>query len=167
MIRKIAASAMIAAMYAALTIMLAPISFGSLQFRVAEAMTVLPFIMPESIPGLFVGCLIANFAGGMGLIDVFFGSAATFLAAAVSYKSPNIWIAAASPVLFNALIVGGYLSFITDTPLLLSMLYIGASEAVICFALGVPLCRLLAHSKVFDTFPVIKKETSRNHWERK
>lgn len=159
MIRKLALSAMIAALYAALTIALAPISFGPVQFRVAEALTLLPFFMPEAIPGLFIGCLLANFTGGFGIIDIVFGSAATLLAAWLTYEMPNMWLAAIPPVIVNALIVGGYLAFITETPLLLSMLYIGASEAVICFGLGIPLCKLIAsRTRVFDNVINSKKK---------
>ena len=70
MIRKTAISGMIAALYAALTVALSPLSFGPVQFRVAEALTLLPFFMPEAIPGLFIGCFLSNIAGGFGLIDI-------------------------------------------------------------------------------------------------
>ena len=167
MIRRIALAAVIAALYAGLTMALAPISFGVVQFRVAEAFTLLPFLVPEAIPGLFVGCLLANFLGGMGIIDVIFGSGATLLAALMTWKMPNVWLAAVPPVVVNALVVGGYLSFITETPLVLSILYIGASEAGVCFILGVPLCRLLTNSRTFDTFLVIKREKSPGTWVKK
>ena len=84
MVRRIALAAVTAALYAGLTMALAPISFGVVQFRVAEALTLLPFIMPEAVPGLFVGCLLANFLGGFGIIDVVFGSAATLAAACLT-----------------------------------------------------------------------------------
>ena len=66
--------ALFAAVYAALTIALAPISYGPVQFRVSEAMTVLPALFPEAAPGLFIGCFIANLFGGNGALDVIFGS---------------------------------------------------------------------------------------------
>lgn len=164
MIHKIVYSAVIAALYAALTMVMAPISFGPIQFRVAEAMTVLPFFMPEAVPGLFIGCLFANFLGGFGLIDVVLGSAATLAAAWMTLKSPNIWIAAVPPVIVNALVVGGYIAVITETHMALSMLYIGGSQAVICFGLGIPLCRILRRSKVFDAVLLSKKEKTPGHW---
>ena len=127
LIRQIALSAAIAALYAALTIAVAPISYGPVQFRIAEAMTLLPFMLPEAIPGLFIGCLIANLFSGFGLIDVVFGSAATLIAGWITYKMPNLWLAAVPPVLLNALIVGGYLSFVTESPMVVTMLYLGGS----------------------------------------
>ena len=164
MIHRIVYSAAIAALYAALTMVMAPISFGPVQFRVAEAMTLLPFFMPEAVPGLFIGCLFANFLGGFGLIDVVLGSAATLAAAWLMLKSRNIWLAALPPVVINALVVGGYVAVITETPILISMLYIGASQAVICFGLGIPLCRLLNRSRVFDASLLSKKEKTPGHW---
>lgn len=152
MIRKLALSAMIAALYAGLSIAMAPLSFGVVQFRVAEALTLLPFLLPEAVPGLFVGCLLANLIGGFGIIDVLFGSAATLAAAWLSRKAPNVWLAALSPVVVNALVVSGYLSVITHTPIAASIAYIAAGEAGACFALGVPLCRLLAGSGVVERF---------------
>lgn len=151
MVRKIALSAIIAAIYAVLTVALAPISYGSVQFRVAEALTLLPFCMPEAVPGLFIGCMISNVFGGFGLVDIFFGSAATLLAAWLTCKMPNIWLAAIPPIAVNTLVVGGYLGIITETPVFLSMSYIVVSQTVICFGLGVPLCELLCKSPTFRT----------------
>ena len=151
MIRKIAVSGMIAALYAALTVALSPLSFGPVQFRVAEALTLLPFFMPEAIPGLFIGCFLSNIAGGFGLIDIVVGSSATLAAAWLTYKTNSIWLAALPPVLINALAVGTYLGIITDTPVMYSILYIGISQAVICFCIGIPLCMLIAsRTEIFD-----------------
>ena len=142
---------MIAALYAALTVALSPISFGPVQFRVAEALTLLPFFMPEAIPGLFIGCFLSNLAGGLGLIDIIVGSAATLLAAWLTFKMPNIWLAAVPPVVINALAVGTYLGIITGTPVIYSIIYIGISQAVICFGLGIPLVLLIAsRTDIFD-----------------
>ncbi|MCE5201305.1 MAG: QueT transporter family protein [Synergistaceae bacterium] len=164
MMRKMAFSAMIAALYGGLILALAPLSFGPVQFRVAEALTLLPFFMPEAIPGLFIGCLLSNFMGGFGLIDVIFGSAATLLAAWLTHKMPNMYLAAVPPVVVNAVVVGGYLAVITETPVCLSMLYIGASQSVICFGLGIPLCRFLSRTKIFDTTMLSKREKPNGHW---
>ena len=151
MIKKIVLSGMIAALYASLTVALSPISFGPVQFRVAEALTLLPFFMPEAIPGLFIGCFLSNLAGGLGLIDIIVGSGATLLAAWLTFKMPSIWLAAVPPVVINALAVGTYLGIITDIPVIYSIIYIGISQAVICFGLGIPLTLLLAsRTEIFD-----------------
>ena len=80
--RSLCLSAIIAALYAALTLLLAPISYGNIQCRVSEAFTVLPMVLPQSIPGLFVGCLIANiFSPTPSIWDIVFGSLTTLIAA--------------------------------------------------------------------------------------
>ena len=95
-------------MGAALTLLLAPISYGPVQLRLSEAFTVLPMVLPQSIPGLFVGCLIANiFNPSPSIFDIVFGSLTTLLAAYGTYKLRNKPILAATcPVVANGLIVG-------------------------------------------------------------
>lgn len=167
MIRKIALSALIAALYAGLTAALAPISYGLVQFRAAEALTLLPFFLPEAIPGLFIGCMLSNILGGFGLIDIVCGSAATLIAAWLSYKMPNIWLAAVPPVVVNALVVGAYLGIITETPIVISMAHIAASQAAVCLCLGIPLCKLLTKSPTFNARLLSKKEKSPGVWVEK
>ena len=72
-------AAVIAAIYVVLTIIFAPFSFGEVQVRISEALTILPFFTPAAIPGLFVGCIIANLFGGAIPADIIFGSIATLL----------------------------------------------------------------------------------------
>ena len=81
----LAQSAMIAAIYVVLTVILAPFSYGEVQVRVSEALTILPVFTPAAIPGLFVGCLISNILGGCILPDIIFGSIATLLGACFTY----------------------------------------------------------------------------------
>lgn len=133
--RSMCLSALIAALYAALTLLLAPISYGALQCRISEAMTILPILLPQAIPGLFVGCLIANLYTGM-LTDILFGSLATLLAALGTWllrKKPLL--AAACPVVSNGVIVGLVLSVTHGLPCLLTMLEVAAGE-VAAVALG-------------------------------
>ena len=75
--RKLASAAVVGAAYAALTLLLAPISFGLVQLRVSEALCILPAFLPCTAWGLWAGCAIANLAGGYGLPDIVFGSLAT------------------------------------------------------------------------------------------
>lgn len=140
--RSIALSAVIAGLYAALTILLAPISYGNIQCRISEAMTLLPVLLPQAIPGLTVGCLIANAAGlasGLTTVwDVIFGTLATLLAALCSYMTRNMTVgkaklplvAAVWPVVFNAVIVGLVLTFSFNLPFLLTALEVGVGELV-------------------------------------
>ena len=72
-------AAMIAAIYVVLTYVFAPFSFGEVQIRIAEALTILPVFTPAAIPGLFVGCIVGNILGGAILPDIIFGSIATLI----------------------------------------------------------------------------------------
>jgi uncharacterized membrane protein len=139
--------ALIAALYVVLVLSFQPFSFGPMQVRIAEALTLLPCLWFEAIPGLFVGCLIANIFGGFGLIDIFLGSAATLVAAVLTYAAPNRALAAAAPVAVNGIVVGTYLSILTDMPPLYSMFYVAVGETVACFCLGIPLIALLERTR--------------------
>ena len=106
-IRSIALSAVIAAVYTALTMSLPMLSYGPVQLRFSEALTVLPFFLPEAVPGLFLGCVIANLFSPFGIADVIFGSIATLVGAFFTYKigyrkpeitTPQYWLAIACPV---------------------------------------------------------------------
>ena len=72
-------AAMIAAIYVVLTIVFQPFSFGQIQVRIAEALTILPVFTPTAIPGLYVGCMIGNILGGSILPDIIWGSFATLI----------------------------------------------------------------------------------------
>lgn len=137
--RALARGAIIAAIYAALTLLLAPISYGEVQIRISEALTLLPILMPEAIPALAIGCLLANILGGCTIFDIVFGTLATLLAAVCTRKlRDRYWLAAAMPVIFNGVIVGAVVHFCyaPAMPLILCMLSVAAGEAVACFAVG-------------------------------
>ena len=107
-LRQVAHGAVIAAVYAALTLVLAPISMGAVQCRVAEALTSLPMLTPVAVPGLFVGCLLANIFIGGSIYDIVFGSLTTLLAAVLTRRfRKNRWVAMLFPVLLNGVGVGG------------------------------------------------------------
>ena len=133
--RSLCLSAIIAALYAALTLLLAPLSYGAIQCRVSEAMTMLPLLLPQAIPGLFVGCLIANLYTGM-LTDVIFGSLATLLAAVGTYLlRGRPVLSALCPIVANGVIVGLVLSVTNGLPVALTMLEVAAGETA-AVALG-------------------------------
>lgn len=111
--KELTLAAVVAAAYAALTLALPGPSFGFTQLRVAEAFTVLPFLFPATAPGLLVGCLVANLISPYGMVDVICGTAATGLAAFLTMKMPNKWLAPLPPVLCNGIIVGGMLAWYT------------------------------------------------------
>ena len=160
--RKLAYAAIIAAVYAALTLAVAPLSYGSIQIRFSEALTVLPFFMPEAIPGLFAGCLLAN-AGGVAMgattaLDVIVGPVATLIAAVLTRRVKVFWLAPLPPVLVNAAVIGVMLS-VTLTPeavwasMPLFMCWIAAGQAIACFGCGIPLMLTLKRAREIFTRP--------------
>ena len=168
--RRLTVTALLAAVYAALPIGLGFLSYESVQFRVAEALCVLPFFFPWATWGLFLGCVIANLLSPAGVLDVVFGSLATLLScfavAALGRGDRRRWsncvLACLMPVLFNAVIVGAVITFaltpaLASSPVWLvfavNALSVGAGEAAVLFALGLPLLRFLPGSRVY---PLLK-----------
>ena len=142
-IRFLTRAGIIAALYTALTYALAPFSYGPVQLRVSEALTVLPILFPEAIAGLFVGVLLSNILGGLGPWDIFGGSTVSLLAAYLTYRYKDNLIAYLSPVVLNGILISLYLSVLYGVPYWLTVLSISASEAIVVFGLGYPLIRLL------------------------
>ncbi len=148
-IRFLALSSLIAALYAGTTYFLAPISYGPIQCRVSEALTVLPILTPAAIPGLYLGCLLANIFGGLGLPDIIFGSLFTLIAALGTYLlRKNTFLALLSPVLVNAFGVSSYLHLFFKLPYWLTAVSIFLGEAVAVYGFGYLL--LLALRKRID-----------------
>lgn len=152
-VRDLTVAAVTAALYAALTVVFAPVSFGAVQFRVAEALTLLPVLFPQAIPGLAVGCLAANLIGGYGIWDVVFGTLATLAAALLTYRlRRNVWLAAAPPVLTNAVVIGLMLHFVVKLPLLPTVATVGLGQLAVVYILGVPLTYALSRVPLFREF---------------
>ncbi|HJG30617.1 QueT transporter family protein [Collinsella tanakaei] len=177
----IARAGVIAAVYAACTLVtmlfLGNLAWGPIQFRISEALCALALLTPAAVPGLTLGCAIANIAnialsgtGALGLLDVVFGSLATCVGALFTWKMRrHPAIALAGPVLANALIVPAYLPILLTGvgfytipftsisldgawPLmyLFGLVTTGAGEAVIMYVLGYPLYRSLAKTHMMQ-----------------
>lgn len=133
-------AAAIGAIYVVLTLLLAPLSFGEVQIRFSEALTILPFFTPSAIPGLFIGCIIANLLGGAIPVDIIFGSIATLIGAVFTYKlrNSNRFLAPIPPIAANAIIVPFVLRFGygVNLPIPLMMLTVGIGEVVSCAIVG-------------------------------
>lgn len=153
-IRNLTLSAVLAALYAALTLFLPIPQYGPVQIRFAEALTVLPFFFPAATPGLFVGCVIANLFSPY-ILDVFFGSAATLLACLWTERLNNRWLAPLPPVICNAVIVGWEIAFPQTgfssafwPAFTLNALTVGTGELLACGVLGSILLSALYRSEV-------------------
>jgi uncharacterized membrane protein len=148
--RFLVQAAVIGAAYAVLTIALSPLSYGPVQLRVSEALTVLPYFTPAAIPGLFVGCLAANIISPYGIVDMVCGSLATLLAACATFLlRKRRALAPLPPVLFNAVIIGAmlYYAYGVNASLPVNMLWVGAGELIVCYGAGYPLLRALEARK--------------------
>lgn len=151
-VKMLTTSAMIAAVYLVLTMVFYLTSFLPYQIRFAEVLTVLPYFTPLAIPGLFVGCVVANIIGGNGIWDIVIGSLSTLLAAYLTYKITSNrpkrkLLAPLPPVIINAVVVGCMLSILYEMPLFLTMLSVGGGQIVACYLLGYPLMHLIEKNK--------------------
>ncbi len=138
----IAQAALIGAIYVVVTLLFAPFGFGGVQVRISEALTILPFFTPAAIPGLFVGCLIANLLGGAIPVDVVFGSLATLVGALGSYAlRKRMWLVPVPPIVANTLVVPLvlYYGYGENLPIWLMRLTVGAGEILSCGVLGMVL----------------------------
>ena len=157
--KKLVRYAFIAALYAAVSLALAPISYGPMQVRVSEALTLLPVLCADAVPGVALGCFVTNLVGVftganvLGALDIVLGTAATLCAALCTRAlrrvrtGPFALAAAVPPVLLNAVVVGGELTFAfgprTAGGFAFQAAWVALGEALACFALGVPLVRLI------------------------
>jgi len=145
--KKLLKVSLVAAIYAVITYVLAPISFGAVQFRLSEIMTLLAFVDPLYVPALTLGCAIANLFSPAGVIDVIVGTAATFIATFAMSKSKNMIIASLYPTIVNAVMIGAMLYYAFNLPLVLSALQVGVGEFVVVTLIGVPIFKLLSRNK--------------------
>lgn len=146
-IKKIIFTSIIAALYAVLTLILAPISYGPIQFRISEILVLLAYFNPIYIGGLTLGCFIANLLGPNGLFDIIFGTLATFISVYAIYISSKIkmqdkyklFIASIWPTIFNGIIIGLMLSYVLNIPFLITIAEVAIGEFVVVTIVGVPL----------------------------
>lgn len=148
--KYITSAALVAALYTALTLVLAPISFGPVQIRVSEVLTVLPAVFPPAIVGLSLGCFLSNLIGflagfnPLGLVDCLIGTSATIVAALLSYAVGKRFkgfvrgfLASLSPIIVNGLFIGMEIAFVvigdfTFQTVALSCLYVALGEILPC-----------------------------------
>ena len=119
-VRNLVYGGIIGALYVALTLAFLPISFGAIQFRISEALVILPVFTPAAIPGVFIGCLLANWLGAAALPDIIFGSLATL------------------PIIVNALVIPFVLRYAygAEDMILFMMLTVGIGEIIAVGILG-------------------------------
>ena len=162
--KKIVYAAFIAALYATLTLAIAPLGYGPVQFRVSEALTILPFFSSFSVFGLTIGCLISNIISPYGILDLILGSLATLIAAIITYKIGKSglkfkrYLAPLPAVIVNGIIIGILLNLslpnkpiftsllgisLNTKELIPTMLLIAFEELIPCYLIGLPLLFLI------------------------
>ena len=150
-------AAVIGAIYVVLTLLFAPLSYGEIQIRFSEALTILPFFTPAAIPGLFIGCLIANMLGGGIMLDVIAGSLTTLVAAYLTWmlRSKSKYLASVPPVVLNALVIPWVLKYGYGEPLPIPFLMgtVGIGEILTASIMGTVLLCVLDRYKnvIFKT----------------
>lgn len=145
--KRLTRTAIIAAIYAVVTIAIAPFAYGNIQFRVSELLVLLALFDPLYIGGLTLGCFIANLLGPNGIMDVIFGTLATFISVYAIYltgrliknNKVKLIIASIWPTIFNGLIIGWMLNKLYGLPLILSIGEVALGEFVVITIIGVPL----------------------------
>ena len=157
-VQDLTLAALIAAVYAVLTLALPIPAYSGVQLRVAEAMTVLPFLFPAATPGLFVGCIIANLFSPYPL-DILCGSLATLLACLMTQRAPNRWLAPLPPVLCNMVIVGAEIAWFETgfgpgfwTAYAFNAFTVGLGELIACVVLGELLLSVLPKVPALQPF---------------
>ena len=157
---KLSKQAMIAALYTVIGFVMAPLSFGAVQARVSEALTLLPVFGIQNVWGITVGCFLTNLIGLatganiLGSLDIVFGTAATLAAGLLTYLFRNIRfkgmpiLSALPPVLINAVVVGRELCVMINggyNPVIFTAqaVSVGIGQAVSCIGLGMAMVRII------------------------
>lgn len=154
-LRRLCAGAVVAALYAAITIASAPISFHAVQFRLSEAMMVLCWFRPWLGIGLTLGCLISNLFSTVTALDLIIGTAATALACLWTAKIKRPWLVPLPSILCNGILVGAMLAGVLtpENPVSGFLLFgaqVAAGEAAVLYLLGMPLLLFLKSKKTLD-----------------
>lgn len=164
--KQLTVIAMIAAIYTVLVVGTVWWSFGPVQIRIAEALTILAVLTPWAIWGIGLGCFVANFVGWvtgtnpLGWVDTIVGTTASVLAGIVSWKLRDIrtanlpLLSAFSPVIFNAVFIGGQLSIVLTGSLAAFPIFaaqVGAGQVVACMVLGLPLMKAVERTGLLYT----------------
>ncbi|MBQ7045539.1 MAG: QueT transporter family protein [Clostridia bacterium] len=163
-LQRLCSGAVIAAFYTVLTYLSSALglAYGAIQFRLSEALCVLPLFSGWSVVGLSVGCILGNLASPFGFWDILFGTAATLSAGILTNKCKNLnlkgipILSLMFPVLFNALLVGLEVAFLVDGEFLplfsITFLEVFIGEGAVIFALGLPLYLFCKKSKHLGKF---------------
>ncbi len=151
-LKLLSINAAIAAVYFVLTVMLEPISYGQIQFRISEILMVLVLINFRVAPGIVLGCFTANFFSPLGIWDVVFGTLATVLCLSLMFVlKRNIFVALLAPTLVGSSVVAVMLNLILGLPFLETFIYVAVGEGAVLYIVGIPFYYLVQKNEIRDT----------------
>lgn len=147
-VKLIVVNAMIASVYAVLTLAISPFAYSEIQFRISEIMVFLAFYNKKYIPGLTIGCIVANMFSPMGILDVIFGTTSTIIVCLSMYLIKNHYFAALTGAIITGLIIGGELWYAYQIPYLINALYVAIGELIVLI-IGALVFKILENNKRF------------------
>jgi len=172
-VRKIAFAAVVAGLYAGMTLAVMPFSYGPVQFRISEVLCILPFFFPFSVWGLFAGCIVANLFSPYLWLDITVGPIASLLSALCTMYIGRLSsrdrvltkaFACFPPVIFNAVLIGAMIAYIMMSEgaaesflpvFIASCIWIGLGQTVVLYVIGLPLMIYLPKTKVIDNLKLL------------
>lgn len=130
-VKLVVINAMIAGVYAVLTLAISPLAYSEIQFRLSEVIVFLAFYNRRYIPGLAVGCVLANLFSPMGMLDIVFGTISTLIVCIAMYLIKNRYLAAVAGAIITGLIIGAELWYAYQIPYLINAIYVAIGELIV------------------------------------
>lgn len=155
--KELALSGVLAALYAAITVATSSFAYGPIQFRIADALCVLPFFIPSTSLGLFVGCFVANLFSTVSALDIIIGSLATLVGCLMTARLRNKWLTPLPTIVSNAVLVGLMLAWVITPDMFLQGFItmgaqVAAGEIAVLVLLGLPLVMLVEKTGLLSGF---------------
>lgn len=130
-VKLVVINAMIAGVYAVLTLAISPLAYSEIQFRLSEVIVFLAFYNRRYILGLAVGCILANLFSPMGMLDIVFGTISTLIVCIAMYLIKNRYLAAVAGAIITGLIIGAELWYAYQIPYLINAIYVAIGELIV------------------------------------
>ena len=130
-VKLVVINAMIAGVYAVLTLAISPIAYSEIQFRLSEIIVFLAFYNRRYIPGLTIGCIIANLFSPMGMLDLVFGTLSTIIVCITMYLIKNRYLAAGAGAIITGMIIGAELWYAFNIPYVINAIYVAVGELIV------------------------------------
>lgn len=130
-VKLVVINAMIAGVYAVLTLAISPIAYSEIQFRLSEIIVFLAFYNRRYIPGLTIGCIIANLFSPMGMLDIVFGTLSMIIVCIAMYLIKNRYLAAGAGAIITGMIIGAELWYAFNIPYVINAIYVAVGELIV------------------------------------